>query len=702
MISLNIKFSQVFIVIFLLVLIIFLFKKLKIKKLFYLRLLLIFLFILMLLDISYKRPKNFEKIKLDFLVDNSYSMKFNNRLEKVKDFIKKNYDKIKKYDVRLFLFNEDIEEFKDEIDKIKFTNKATKINYAIEKLLSLKEKPNIVLLFSDGINYTSELPDFKKDNIFLIPICFEEKNFKDVSIANIKFSRIGFKDVEHFITADVVSYGYNDVFSKIQIIDFNTKEVMSEKKFLIKEGSNEVKISFIPKNIGRNRYILKLQNFKDEITDENNYLYFDVEVKKNKIRVLYICGQPSAEYFHLRNLLKNEPSIDLVSFVILRNPDSIAIVPDEDLSLIPFPVYDIFVKELFNYDLLILENFPYYKFGVNNLYLENVKKFVLSGGGFIMIGGQNSFFLGGYKWTPIEEILPIMLSEKEKFVYTEYKPQVVDYKNKFIRIFDDEKLNKELWENIPELGNYQKTLAKDDAKVILKYQDSPIMCYFTKSKGRVFVSLTNTTWRWSLGNLISKKYNYRDLYAKFWKNVIYWCSGAEEMKNINIICSDNYNVGDEVEITIISNLDENIYTKPQCYIILPNGNKTLLSVTKIQQGKYRCKFTPTTYGRYKINVFATKDKETITEEKEILVSQSSFKEIAILKPNIEYMSELAKISDQELAFINGLNLEDLVNKVKNGFKKEFVYNFEICNNPFFILFFIFLFLLEIYIARVKR
>jgi len=702
MIVVSIKFLQIVLAIFYIILVVLLFRNLKIKKLFLLRLLLIFLFILMLFDVSYKKPRSIEKVRLDILIDTSYSMKFNNRLKKVKDFVKKNYDKLKKYDTRIFLFNEDVKEFKDDTDKIKFTNKATKINYAIEKLFSLKEKPNIVLLFSDGINYTSGLPYFKKDNVFLIPVCFEEKNFKDVSIANVKFSRIGFKDVEHFITADVVSYGYNDIFSKIQIIDFNTKEVISEKKFLIKEGSNEVKISFVPKNICKNKYILKLQNFKDEITDENNYLYFDVEVKKNKIRVLYICGQPSAEYFHLRNLLKNEPSIDLVSFVILRNPDSIAIVPDEDLSLIPFPVYDIFVKELFNYDLLILENFPYYRFGVNNLYLENVKKFVLSGRGFIMIGGQNSFFLGGYKWTPIEEILPVILSEKEKIINKEYKPQVVDYKNKLIKIFDDEKLNKELWENIPELGNYQKTLAKDDAKVILKYQDSPIMCYFAKSKGRVFVSLTNTTWRWSLGNLISKKYNYRDLYTKFWKNVIYWCSGAEEMKNINIICSDNHNVGDEVEITIISNLDENIYTKPQCYIVLPNGNKTLLSVTKIQEGKYRCKFTPTTYGKYKINVFAIKGKETISEEKEIIVSQSNFKEIAILKPDIEYMSELAKLNAQKLTFINELKLEDLINKVKNHIKKEFVYTFEICNTPFFILFFIFLFLLEIYIARVKR
>ncbi len=701
MITVNFNLITFFIIITFFILLLLLFVKLKNLKLNFLRLLVILFLVFLTLNFTYKKSKSISDTKIALLIDNSYSMSFNGRLNKIKNFIEKNYEKLKKYKPSIYFFNEDLYPLKY-IQELKIENKQTKINDVLENYI-LKNY-DIIFIFSDGINYTSELPSLQKNEMTIFPICFKEENFKDLALSRIRTSKIGFKDIEHIITINIISYKYESVKCNIQLIDFENKEVLCSKDFIVKEGENEVILSFIPKKIGKNKYLIKLKELKDEITYENNKKYFDLEVKKNKIRVLYICGQPSPEYFHLRNLLKNDPSVDLVSFVILRNPESVVVVSDDDLALIPFPTYDIFVKELFNYDLVIFENFTYNKFGIYTHYLENIKKFVLSGGGFIMIGGVNSFFLGGYKFTPIEEILPVELSEKERFLYLEYRPQVVNYNNKFVKILYDEKENKNLWENIPKLGNYQKVTTKQDANIILKYQNDPIMCYSKKDKGKVFVSLTNTTWRWNFGNLLQKRYDYKNLYNKFWKNIIYWCAGVEDLKDIYIICSDNYNIDEEVEINVFSNLDEKVNSTLNGFVIFPDGNKRNVSINKIEDKRYKFKFIPNMVGQYKIVIIAqkAKDLDFIKEEKNISVDYLNFEEIARLKPDIEYMSKLAKISGQKIYFLEEVKIESLIEEINKNLKKRFVYINEIYKNPILGLIIIFLYLLEIYFAKMKR
>src|SRR5205085_1148952 len=87
-----------------------------------------------------------------------------------------------------------------------------------------------------------------------------------------------------------------------------------------------------------------------------------VEVIRRKHRIMYLAGRPSFEYSHLREQLKSDPNSELVSFVILRNPDNPAPVPDSELSLIPFPAREIFVSSLSQFDIFILENFAYSRF----------------------------------------------------------------------------------------------------------------------------------------------------------------------------------------------------------------------------------------------------------------------------------------------------------------------------------------------------
>jgi uncharacterized membrane protein len=72
------------------------------------------------------------------------------------------------------------------------------------------------------------------------------------------------------------------------------------------------------------------------------------------------------------------------------------------------------LAELQNYKAIIFDNVPSYS--LTNIQMQMIEKYVHDlGGGFLMIGGVNSFGVGGYYDTPIEKLMPVkMIPEKKK------------------------------------------------------------------------------------------------------------------------------------------------------------------------------------------------------------------------------------------------------------------------------------------------
>ena len=96
----------------------------------------------------------------------------------------------------------------------------------------------------------------------------------------------------------------------------------------------------------------------EQIT-QNNSKEFKVDVQRDKIRVLTLSGSPAWNYRFLRMAMKQDPLIELVSFVFLRTPTDSVDVPESQLSLIPFPIDDIFLEELKNFDVIVFDDFSH-------------------------------------------------------------------------------------------------------------------------------------------------------------------------------------------------------------------------------------------------------------------------------------------------------------------------------------------------------
>ncbi|MEK7733577.1 MAG: hypothetical protein AAB318_05155, partial [Planctomycetota bacterium] len=195
-----------------------------------------------------------------------------------------------------------------------------------------------------------------------------------------------------------------------------------------------------------------------------NQVSFLVKVVRDKIRIMHVCGRPSWDERFLRRILKNDPNVDLISFFILRSPTDNSEARNDELSLIPFPIDELFTQALSSFDLVIFQNFDYRPYDAAffrfSHYLNNIRKFVTDqGGGFVMIGGDISFSQGGYDGTALEEILPVELNGgKDTIDLSRLKATLTNdgLKHPITFLEGDTDRNAALWNELPELDGCNK------------------------------------------------------------------------------------------------------------------------------------------------------------------------------------------------------------------------------------------------------
>ncbi|WP_210528935.1 hypothetical protein [Rubellimicrobium arenae] len=142
-----------------------------------------------------------------------------------------------------------------------------------------------------------------------------------------------------------------------------------------------------------------------ELTARNNAAVVQINGVRDRLRVLLVSGEPHAGERTWRNLLKSDASVDLVHFTILRPPEKQDGVPVEELSLIAFPTYELFVQKLQDFDLVIFDR--YRRQGIlPNEYLQNVADYVERGGAVLVTAGPEYASAESVYRSPLGAVLP--------------------------------------------------------------------------------------------------------------------------------------------------------------------------------------------------------------------------------------------------------------------------------------------------------
>jgi hypothetical protein len=144
----------------------------------------------------------------------------------------------------------------------------------------------------------------------------------------------------------------------------------------------------------------------DEISTVNNRAVLSINGVRERLRVLLISGQPHPGERAWRNLLKSDPSVDLVHFTILRPPDKDDFAPIHELSLIAFPVQELFEEQLNKFDLIVFDRFvvgsviPWH-------YLDRTAQFLEGGGAILLDAGPEFAGISSLYRTPLGRVMPV-------------------------------------------------------------------------------------------------------------------------------------------------------------------------------------------------------------------------------------------------------------------------------------------------------
>ena len=168
---------------------------------------------------------------------------------------------------------------------------------------------------------------------------------------------------------------------------------------------HDVPLDFTIDHGGQNVFEFSIAPGLKSLTLVNKSQVAVVNGVRDRLKVLLISGEPHAGERAWRALLKSDPSVDLVHFTILRPPEKQDGTPINELSLIAFPVRELFELRLKDFDLVIFDR--YQREGVlPRAYFENIARYVEEGGAMLDSAGPSFSTPYSLYRSPLSRVLP--------------------------------------------------------------------------------------------------------------------------------------------------------------------------------------------------------------------------------------------------------------------------------------------------------
>lgn len=349
------------------------------------------------------------------------------------------------FDLRRFAFDRRIQDVKD-FATLDFAGEATGIVSAISELERRFRGLPIggVLLLTDGnatdTNY--DLLDWAGIPPIFPVLIGTDDVLPDVSVERISVRQTNFETAPVTIHADIRSIGAGDREVEVTLYDEKSQELESQTVQVPAESEvATARFQVRPEHAGVNVFRVTAAGGTEEAVEANNTRGVVVDNGKGPFRVLYVSGRPNWDFKFLRRALADDEQLELVGLIRIatrepkftfrrrgegsgnqlfegfnRDDEDTAErydepvltrlgTEDEEELRDGFPQS---ADELYKYDAIVLDDVEAEFFSQDQLAL--IEGFVSRrGGGLLMAGGVESFAEGGYRLTPVGDLLPVYL-----------------------------------------------------------------------------------------------------------------------------------------------------------------------------------------------------------------------------------------------------------------------------------------------------
>lgn len=316
-----------------------------------------------------------------------------------------------------------------------------------------------------------------------------QPNERDRRIAITAAPRFGIVGQPQTITFRLDDQGVSGEHAKVVIR--RDGEVIGERDLASGQTSS---VDVDIKHEGQNIVEIEASPLANELTPVNNRAVVSIDGVRDKLRVLLVSGEPHSGERTWRNLLKSDPSIDLVHFTILRPPEKQDGTPINELSLIAFPTRELFQQKINEFQLIIFDR--YARQGVLPIaYFDNIARYVRNGGAVLVSAGPDYASNTSIWRTPLDSVLPaepVGVTEKPFYAHLSDAGK----RHPVTRGLDGADFEPPHWSRFFRTVDTRNATT---APVMTGADGKPLLLLSRYGQGRVALLLSDHIWLWARG-----------------------------------------------------------------------------------------------------------------------------------------------------------------------------------------------------------
>ncbi|AWM36563.1 hypothetical protein GobsT_56240 [Gemmata obscuriglobus] len=611
------------------------------------------------------------------------------------------------FDVRNFVFDTHLRAA-DGFDGLAFDGTATSLHTALAAVAKRYQGRPLagVILVSDG--NATDAPDIDWSALPPVyPVLPPEYAApKDVAVRRVTLNQTNFEAAPVALQADIATHGFPGQAVVAIVTDEAGKEVARQET--TPTGADETltfRFQLRPERAGVGFYRIQARLAAEaalaagapsaEATLANNSRLVTVDRGGGPYRVLYVCGRPNWEFKYLRRAVDEDPEVQLVGLVRVarrepkfdfraprgqnnplfqgfEHPDAETAERRDQPVLIRLGTQDAVelrggfpqtAADLYRYHAVILDDIEAAFFTPDQQLL--LRNFVAKrGGGFLMLGGPDSFASGRYDRTPVGDLLPVYLDGAAPPTGGEHQLVLSreGWLQPWVRTQRTEGEETARLGAMPPFHTLNATgAAKPGAAVLAHARDTsgntlPALVVQPFGKGRSAAVLVGDLWRWGLRRADPA----RDDFERSWRQTVRWLVGDVPGRVEVRAVPTAGTASPAVELTIKA--------ADATYLPLDNAgvsvrvtkpNREELTLTAEsdarEAGVYGVKFVPREPGAYRAVATVTGPDGAPVGRREVgWCVQPEADEFARLEPNRELLATVASRTRGETVPADGL------------------------------------------------
>jgi uncharacterized membrane protein len=364
------------------------------------------------------------------------------------------------FEVKRYFFDARLQSTKD-FGELDFNGRASRIGTALKTVAERYHNRPLagILLLTDGnatdLHGVPDLPGLPP----VYPVMIgSTQPVQDIAVQQVHTTQTDFEDAPVSVQADITAHGYQDQQVTAQLLETNGK--VAAEQTLTPRKSDELlafRFQFRPQKQGLCFYRLNVRaraelgrseqaSRSSEATLNNNTTVLVVDRGHGPYRILYVSGRPNWEFKFLNRAVQEDDQLQLVGLIRVakrepkfnflgragessnplfrgfNNQSPEEVERYDQPVLIRLNTRDEFelrggfprtAEDLYEYHAVIVDDLESGFFTPDQATL--VQKFVSErGGGFLMLGGMETFQQGKYQRTPIGDMLPVYLEPVEQ------------------------------------------------------------------------------------------------------------------------------------------------------------------------------------------------------------------------------------------------------------------------------------------------